>query len=73
MAQCIIGKCLLLNILKRKRMTQADLSDITGISRTQINEYISNTRKMSLANSILIAFTLRVHVEDLYDYRIIQE
>jgi putative transcriptional regulator len=73
MAQCIIGKCLLLNILNGKRMTQADLSDLTGISRTQINEYIANTRKMSLANSILIACVLRVHVEDLYDYRIIQE
>jgi putative transcriptional regulator len=73
MQNCIIGKCLLLKILNRKHMSQADLSDLTGISKTQISEYINNNRKMSLSNAFLIACVLRVHVEDLYDYKIIQE
>jgi DNA-binding XRE family transcriptional regulator len=54
-------------------MSQADLSDLTCISKTQISEYISNNRKMSLPNAILIACVLRIHVEDLYEYKIIQE
>jgi putative transcriptional regulator len=70
MSKCIIGKCLLLHILNRKRMTQADLSDLTGISKTQISEYISNNRKMSLSNAILISCVLRVHTEELYEYKI---
>ena len=54
-------------------MSQADLAAITGISKTQISEYIGNTRNMSLANAILIAHSLKVDVLDLYDYRIVQE
>jgi putative transcriptional regulator len=73
MQNCIIGKCQLLRILNRKHMTQVDLSELTGISKTQISEYISNNRKMSLANAFLIACVLRVHVEELYDYKITQE
>jgi DNA-binding XRE family transcriptional regulator len=70
MHKCFIGKCLLLHILNRKHMTQADLSDSTGISKTQISEYINNSRKMSLSNAFLIACVLKCHVEDLYDYKI---
>lgn len=70
MAKCIIGKCLLLNILNRKRMTQVDLSVLTGIATTQINEYISNSRGMSLANAKLIAHYLNVSMDDLYEYDI---
>jgi putative transcriptional regulator len=70
MHECTIGKCLLLQILNRKHMTQTDLSDLTGISKTQISEYINNSRKMSLSNAFLIACVLRVHVEELYDYKI---
>jgi putative transcriptional regulator len=70
MSKCIIGKCLLLNILNKKHMTQVDLADMTGISKTQISEYIANTRKMSLSNAILIACVLKCHVEDLYSFKI---
>jgi putative transcriptional regulator len=70
MTSITIGKCLLLNILKRKHMTQAELSDITGIARSQINEYIANTRKMSLANAKLIAHVLKCPIDDLYEWKI---
>jgi putative transcriptional regulator len=66
----IFGKCLLLNLLSKRCMTQADLATITGISKTQINEYIANTRKMSLANAYLISQALRCHIEDLYQWKI---
>jgi putative transcriptional regulator len=66
----IFGKCLLLNLLEKRRMTQSDLAAMTGISKTQINEYIANTRKMSLANAYLISLALRCHIEDLYQWKI---
>jgi putative transcriptional regulator len=70
MGNIFIGKCLLLKILNNKRMTQSDLSDMTGIAKTQINDYIANTRKMSLPNAYLIAYALKCHVEDLYEWKI---
>lgn len=70
MPSITIGKCLLPKLLNRKRMTQADLSDKTGISKTQISEYIGNTRKMSLANAKLIAHVLKCHIDDLYEWKI---
>lgn len=70
MSKNIIGKCLLPNLLRRKHMTQADLSEITGISKTQINEYIANTRMMSLGNAKLIAHALKCNIDDLYRWKI---
>jgi putative transcriptional regulator len=66
----IFGKCLLLNLLEKRRLTQADIAAMTGISKTQINEYISNTRRMSLANAYLISCALKCHVEELYTWKI---
>jgi putative transcriptional regulator len=51
-------------------MTQVDLSIKTGIAKTQINEYISGTRKMSLANAYLISRELKCHIEDLYEWKV---
>jgi DNA-binding XRE family transcriptional regulator len=51
-------------------MTQVDLSVKTGIAKTQINEYIAGTRKMSLANAYVISRALRCHIEDLYDWKV---
>jgi putative transcriptional regulator len=66
----IIGKCLLPELLKRRGMTQVDLAVMTDISTTQINEYISGTRKMSLANAKLIAHVLNCHIDDLYKWNL---
>jgi putative transcriptional regulator len=73
MTKCIVGKCLLLTILNKRGMSQVDLSIKTGISKTQINEYINGTRKMSLANAKLIAHVLRCHIDDLYQWSIKEE
>jgi putative transcriptional regulator len=71
MTREIIGKCLLQHLLNQRRMTQADLSAMTGISKTQINEYITNTRIMSLFNAKLIANALRCcNIDDLYEWKL---
>lgn len=70
MKTIIVGKCLLSNLLKHKRMTSTDLSDRTGISIHQLSKYINNKSTMSLPTAILIAWALKCHVEDLYDYKV---
>jgi putative transcriptional regulator len=72
MSKVLVGKCLLLKYLNRKHMTQTDLAEATGISKTQINGYISKTRLMSLANAKLIAHVMKCHIDDLYEWKIME-
>lgn len=51
-------------------MTQVDLSVLTGISKSQINEYIKDTRFMSHKNAKLIATALKCHIDDLYEWHV---
>lgn len=70
MSKDIVGKCLLLNLLNKRYMTQVDLSEKTGISKQQINEYIANNRLMTIYNAKLIAEALDCHIEDLYEWKL---
>ncbi|RYI30522.1 XRE family transcriptional regulator [Bacillus infantis] len=70
MSKDIVGKCLLLKLLNRRYMTQVDLSEKTGISKQQINEYISNNRLMTIYNAKLIAEALDCNIDDLYEWKI---
>ncbi|PLR72222.1 helix-turn-helix transcriptional regulator [Bacillus sp. UMB0728] len=70
MSKDIVGKCLLLNLLNKRYMTQVDLSEKTGISKQQINEYIANTRLMTIYNAKLIADVLDCCIDDLYEWKL---
>ncbi|MCP1159333.1 helix-turn-helix domain-containing protein [Bacillus infantis] len=70
MSKDIVGKCLLLNLLNKRYMTQVDLSEKTGISKQQINEYISINRLMTIYNAKLIAEALDCNIDDLYEWKI---
>lgn len=67
----IIGKCLLQNILDEKGWDQVTLAEKTGLSKSQINDYISNRRKMSLKNLYLVAYAVNRPTDSLYQYKII--
>ena len=69
MKRDIIGKCLLLKLLRCRGMTQADLSAITGIAASTISQYINNERIMELRNAKRIAIALNCHIDDLYEWR----
>ncbi|WP_432806464.1 helix-turn-helix transcriptional regulator [Lederbergia lenta] len=69
MGKDIFGKCLLLSILYKRKLTQLDLASLTGIHKNQINEYISNKRRMSLKNARIISVALRCKIEDLYEWK----
>lgn len=68
MSSEIYGRCLLKHLLHKKKLTPTELSEKTGISRTQISSYMANTRTMSLKNARLIAVTLDIHIDDLYSW-----
>ena len=66
MKEIEFGKCLLLELLQKKGMTQSELSEETGITESQISLYISGKRKMSYLSAVKISLALKCHAEDLY-------
>lgn len=70
MRRNIIGRCLLQQLLDERHMSQLHLAVVTGIHKSQINEYCSNVRVMSLQNAKIIAHHLKCHVDDLYEWHI---
>jgi transcriptional regulator with XRE-family HTH domain len=68
MVSKVIGRCLLGDILRHKRITQEDLAAMTYIHKGQINEYVRNKRIMSLNSARVIAKALDVLVDDLYEW-----
>jgi len=62
------GRCLLRQILKKRRLTQRWLADIVDMPETQISDYINNRTKMGYATAATIAFALGVHAEELYEW-----
>lgn len=66
-----VGRCLIQDLLDQRGMTRLQLSDMTGMSVSQISDYINGTRKsMSLKNAKLIATALKCHIDDLYKFKI---
>lgn len=62
------GKCLLHNILREKKMTAQEFSELSGFTKQQISNYANNRAVMSLANAFTIAYYLDVPIEDLYEW-----
>ena len=71
MIQIEIGQCLLKDLLDKRKMTQQQLSDLTGLSKSQISGYISKERpSMSLSTAMKLATVLNCHIEDLYEWKV---
>lgn len=62
-----LKNCRLSIILKVSNISQIELSEMTGISDTQISQYINDKRIMSLSNAWIVAHVLRCSIEDLYE------
>jgi plasmid maintenance system antidote protein VapI len=65
-----VGKCLLGDLLKRKRMSQKELAEQLGVSKQQINKYIKNHSKMHYQTALRISKILNCKMEDLYEIKI---
>lgn len=62
-----IGRCRLPELLAMRGWTQNDLAEYTRLSKSQISDYVTHQRIMSLPIAGLIAGVLQVHIEDLYE------
>lgn len=63
------SKCLLASRLKKVGLTQEELSEITGIPKSQISEYANFRHTMSLKTAKTIAQVLNCHIDDLYQWK----
>ncbi|WP_025909297.1 helix-turn-helix domain-containing protein [Priestia flexa] len=62
------GECLLKKYLRKTGMTQARLSELTGISPTKISDYINGRHDMSFTTAVRIARVIGCHADDLYEW-----
>jgi len=62
------GRCLLSRRLKEIGKTQQWLSEKTGISKSQISDYIHNRRIMKLGTAKTIAAAVDCYIDDLYEF-----
>ncbi|MCA1027003.1 helix-turn-helix transcriptional regulator [Cytobacillus kochii] len=69
MAKELVGKCLLTDLLHKSYMTQAELSEKTGISRQQLSSYVNNKNNMSLPVARKISVALNCKIDDLYEWK----
>ena len=67
-----VGKCLLLDILKQKNVTQQELAEKIGVTKQQINHYIKNRRIMSIQIAANIAYVLDCEIMDLYEWHFVE-
>lgn len=66
----LVGKCLLSDLLKSRKMTQSDLAEKMNMHRQTINSYVANRRNMSLETAGNIAVILECEIWDLYEWKV---
>ncbi|WP_076304691.1 helix-turn-helix transcriptional regulator [Paenibacillus odorifer] len=62
------GRCLLARRLREIDKSQQWLSDVTGISKSQISDYVTNRRIMSLSTAMTISKAVKCSMDDLYEF-----
>jgi transcriptional regulator with XRE-family HTH domain len=63
-----IGRCLLYELIARAGKTPTQFADETGISLSTLSLYANNKRIMSLETAKIIAESLGVSIDDLYEW-----
>lgn len=62
-----MGRCLLPDLLAKRGWSQRDLAEKSGFTQTQISDFATNRRTMSLPTAVWIAGALGCSVDDLYE------
>lgn len=62
------GRCLLKQLLRKIGKDQQWLSDVTGMSKSQISMYVNNHRIMTVATAKTIAVAIGCKIDDLYEW-----
>lgn len=61
-----VERCLLLDLLRKRGMTQTDLADLLGIPKQRINEYVNDRHVMPYNIAYSISKTIHCDMADLY-------
>lgn len=56
----------IIELRKRKNMSQQELADLAGVSQTSIYQWEKGTRKPKVENMVKIAELLQVSINDLF-------
>lgn len=59
------------DLLKKADMTQVRLSELTGILKSQINEYVNEKHVMSIESAKIISHVMKCNIEDLYEWEMV--
>lgn len=62
------GRCLLRQLLDKRKLSNQWLAEQTGLSEQKISNYVNGHTKMGYGVAVSIALTLGVHAEDLYEF-----
>lgn len=65
-----VGRCLISELCHSRGITQAQLGELVGMSRSRISDYSRKRHILSLENAKLIANALGCNIDDLYEWRI---
>lgn len=68
-----VGKCLLLDLLQKRNLSQSDFAIKLNMTKQQVNAYITNRNVMSLQTAVNVAFVLRCEISDLYEFEEVSE
>ena len=63
-----VGRCLLGQILRNKKMSASELALKLNMSQSQISDYVRNRKSMSVKTTRRISRALSVKMDDLYDW-----
>jgi plasmid maintenance system antidote protein VapI len=63
-----VYRCLLLELLNKKDMTQTELAEIMGVKVQQINKYVLKKQKMSYEVAKNISVILNCQMDELYEW-----
>ncbi|MED4586690.1 helix-turn-helix transcriptional regulator [Brevibacillus choshinensis] len=63
-----IGRCRLRSILRSKKISQTELAIMTGLSKQQVNDHVSDRKIMSLETAARVAKVLKCDIRDLYEW-----
>ncbi len=69
----IVGKCLLSDRRKKADLSQQQLSELTGIPKSQISEYENNKHGMSWRSAKIISLALKCSMDDLYEWEMVAD
>lgn len=69
----VVGKCLLLDLLKSRRMSQSELAAHLGVSRQRVNALVHNHKVMSYQTAYNIAMILKCDMSELYEFEVVSD